>query len=57
MNEAKAFAGLVGPAYLDFHFAGNDGTYMLTKSSRMIGKQAERMLKAVAEWIDRAREV
>ena len=54
LNEAKTFSGLVGPAYLDFHFAANDGTYMLTKSSNMVGKQAERMLRAVAESMDRA---
>lgn len=57
LDEAKTFAGLVGPAYLDFHFAANDGTYMLTKDSRMVGKQAERMLHAVGEWMDRAMKV
>jgi hypothetical protein len=54
LAEAKRFAGLVGPAYLETHFLANDGTYMLTKSSQMVGVQMERVLRAVSEWLERA---
>lgn len=54
LDEAKKFAGLVGPAYLNLHFLANDGTYMLTKSSQMVGVQMERMLRAVKEWMEQA---
>ena len=47
LEVAKQFAGLVGPAYLDFHHLAQDGTYMLTRQSQMLGTQAERLIQTV----------
>ena len=47
LDIAKRFSGLVGRSFLDFHHEAQDGTYMLTKQSSMIGKQAERLIATV----------
>ena len=47
LEIAKKFSGLVGRTFLDLHHEAQDGTYMLTKQSSMIGKQMERLIATV----------
>lgn len=54
LDEAKHFAGLVGPAYMDMLFSTSSGTYMVSKSSRMVGVQMERLYTSAAKWIAQA---
>ena len=49
LDIAKKFSGLVGRCFLDFHHEAQDGTYMLSKDSRMVGKQAERLIATVQD--------
>ena len=49
LAEAKGFAILVGSAFLGMDYTDTDGAYSVTAQSRMIGKQAERMLELVRQ--------
>lgn len=47
LNEAKSFAGMVGPAYLDFHFMAADGSYMLTRQHTDVGREMRQLLASL----------
>ncbi len=47
LASAKDFAMMIGPALLGMDYRDEDGTYSVTRSSGMIGTQAERMLELV----------
>jgi hypothetical protein len=45
LGVGQQFLSLVGPAYMDFHFASNDGTYMLSKDHQELGRQMTKVLE------------
>jgi hypothetical protein len=44
LGVAQDFLSLIGPPYMDFHFAANDGTYMLSKDHEFLGREMKRMM-------------
>jgi len=49
---AKEIAGAVGPALLGFEIRSQDGTYMPTRQSQMLGTQAERLIQVTVKALE-----